>query len=140
MSLPSCAGIIVIDRDETILVSTKNNNYSFPKGKRHKKETSIDTAWRELMEETGLTKTNLEIIDDFTIDEYSNRGNIAIRYYVGKLIIKPTELTFDANELHTSKWIKITDAYNLEKFKNNRKEILKQAHDKLLIPKLLFVN
>ena len=85
--IPPCAGIIVINVDETVLVSTQNGNYSFPKGKRNKNETSLETAWRELGEETGLEKKHVKLIDDFTIDELSDKGNIAIRYYILNLNI-----------------------------------------------------
>jgi len=132
MSVPPCSGIIVIDNDKTVLVSKKNGNYSFPKGKKNKGETSLDTAWRELNEETGLSKENVEIIDDFIIDENSNKGNIAIRYYVGKLIKNPIKLTYDADELQNVEWIQIDKAYKIEKFKNRRKEILKQAYEKVI--------
>jgi len=133
MSLPPpCAGIIVIDGEKTILVSSKNDNYSFPKGKRNKGEDTIDTAWRELTEETGLTKEHVEIIDGFVIDETSNRGNIAMRYFVGRLIKNPTKLSYDAEELNTVEWMKVTDALKLEKFKNRRKDILKQAYERAL--------
>ena len=132
MSIPPCSGIIVIDLDKTILVSTKNGNYSFPKGKKNKGETSLDTAWRELEEETGLSKENVEIIDDYQIDENSNKGNIAIRYYVGKLIKHPNKLTYDPDELQNVEWIQIDKAYKIEKFKNRRKEILKQVYEKML--------
>lgn len=131
--IPPCAGIIVINVDETVLVSTQNGNYSFPKGKRNKNETSLETAWRELGEETGLEKKHVKLIDDFTIDELSDKGNIAIRYYVGILTETLLELKFDPTELQKSEWIKIPDAYILEKFKNRRKEILKQAHEKIMV-------
>ena len=131
MSLSPCSGIIVIDSDKTVLVSSKNDNYSFPKGKRNKGESSMDTAWRELFEETGLTKEHVELVDDFVIDETSNKGNICIRYFVGKLIKSPAKLSYDEDELNTVEWIKVTDAFKLEKFKNRRKDILKQAYEKM---------
>ncbi|MCJ7637108.1 MAG: NUDIX domain-containing protein, partial [Nitrososphaeraceae archaeon] len=60
--IPPCAGVIVIDLTnlETILVCTDHDNYSFPKGKRHKGETIMDNALRELNEETGLTKDDIQ--------------------------------------------------------------------------------
>ena len=132
MNLAPCAGIIVIDGNNTILVSTKNNNYSFPKGKRNKGETIIDTAWRELNEETGLEKKHIQLIDNFSINETSNKGNIAITYFVGKLIEKPQQLKFDSDELHNAEFIKIDDAYKLESFKERRKDILRQVYEKVL--------
>lgn len=132
MLLPPCAGIIVINSDETILVSTKTGNYSFPKGKKEGKETTLETAWRELFQETGLDEKNVQLIENFTIDELSDKGNLAIRYFVGIITNLPTKLTFDENELKNCEWVKVVDAYELEKLKPRRKEILKQAYQRFL--------
>jgi len=134
-NLPPCAGIIVINKNdlmhETILVSTSFDNYSFPKGKRNKGESSLDCAWRELNEETGLTKEDVELVDNFTIDENSDRGNVATRYFVGKLKNK-RDISFDKDELKNAEWITLDNAYKLEKFKDRRKDILKQSYEKIL--------
>ena len=127
--IPPCSGIIVIDinTNETILVCTDYDNYSFPKGKRNKGETSLETGWRELQEETGLTKDDVELIDNISFDEKSDRGGLATRYYIGKLKDKEKqEVTFDINELKKVEWIKIDDVFKLEKFKDRRKDILKE--------------
>lgn len=136
--LPPCCGIIVFYKDnnnidKTILVSTHNGNYSFPKGKRHKNETSLETAWRELTEETGLTKDNVELVNESFIDETSNRkGNLSVRYYVGKLV-KPLEtFTFDPEELNKVEWLTINDALKLDKFVDKRKDVLKHAYAKYM--------
>ena len=132
--IPPCSGIIVININinETILVCTDYDNYSFPKGKRNKGETSLETGWRELQEETGLTKDDVELIDNISFDEKSDRGGLATRYYVGKLKYKEKkEVTFDITELKKVEWIKIDDVFKLEKFKDRRKDILKEIIDLL---------
>ena len=130
MANPPCSGIIVIDDNKTVLVCTKQDNYSFPKGKKKKGETILETAWRELTEETGLTQEHVKLIDDFALDENSDRGNIATKYYVGLLIKNLEKLQFDPDELVKVEWIDIQDAYKLDKFKNRRKELLEVAHAK----------
>lgn len=70
---------------------------------------------------TRIEKTNLKLIDNFQIDEFSDKGNIAIRYYVGKVIIKLEKFKFDETELKNVEWIKISNALKLEKLKNRRK-------------------
>ncbi len=129
--LAPCAGIIVFNKDWTILVSTKYKNYSFPKGKRNKNESTIDAAWRELQEETGLTKNDVELINDFTINEHNDKGNLSITYFVGKLIKNVDELIFDANELENSEWFNVNTVYKLKKLKDRRKDILRQAYEKV---------
>lgn len=129
-----CAGIIVINTvtNQTILVCTDYDNYSFPKGKRHKGETSLDAAWRELTEETGLTSEHVQLVDNYTLDENSDRGNVATRYYVGTLVKENKNITFDTGELKKVEWINIDDVYKLEKFKDRRKDILVTVINKLL--------
>lgn len=127
--IPPCAGVIVIDLDnqETILVCTDHDNYSFPKGKRNKGESILDNALRELNEETGLTINDIQLAGNLTFDENSDRGGLATRYYVASLIKSKKEVTFDSSELKKVEWIKIEDVYKLEKFKERRKEILKKV-------------
>lgn len=134
MSIP-CAGIIVFnnisDLDfETILVNTKVGNFSFPKGGRHKLETPIEAAWRELKEETGLTQEHVTLIDEDFIDELSNKGFASVRYFVGYLTQKKPIITFDKDELEQACWYSIKDALEIKKFKNARKEILIKAYEK----------
>ena len=132
---PPCSGIIVIDiqNNETVLVCTEHDNYSFPKGKRHKGEKSMETAIRETEEETGLTKDDIEIMSEIFFDENSDRGNIATRYYVGILKTNKKTVKFDENELKNAVWIKYTDVFALEKFKQRRKDILKGVLNALKI-------
>ena len=132
MNEPPCSGIIVIDKthNETILVCTEYDNYSFPKGKRNKGEKSIDTAIRETEEETGLTLEDIEIVSDMHFDENSDRGNIATRYYVGILKTNKKTVKFDENELKNAVWMKYDDIFALEKFKDRRKDILKSVIEK----------
>lgn len=123
-----CSGVIVFNNSKTVLVSTKAGNFSFPKGKKERDETDIETAWRELKEETGLTDQHVRLIDEEPIEEYTNKGNICIRYYVGFLIVEPPAFKFNENELSSVAWYEIQDALELKKFKNTRKEILTKAY------------
>lgn len=132
MSYPPCAGVIVFNGDLTILVQTDALRYSFPKGKRNKKETPIETAWRELKEETGLNAENVQLISDtYYIDEVSCKGFPSVRYYVGRLIKDLPKSQFDPTELRKVEWIEVENAMMLERFEDRRKEILKIAYAKI---------
>ena len=126
-----CAGIIVFDQDNTILVRTSHGNHSFPKGKREKGESYIVAAWRELQEETGLTQMHIELLDNVFFDELSGKGNPSVRYFVGRLTVEIDSFTFNKNELENVSWVNVNDAYKIEKFKDSRKAILKEAYNKL---------
>lgn len=126
-----CAGIIVFDGDKTILVSTHQGNFSFPKGKRNKNESDIETAWREFEEETGITKEHVELVDDFYLDETSAKGFPSVRYFVGKLVGQVNNFKFDTKELANVGWYSISDVMKIDKIKTARKKILEQAFQKI---------
>lgn len=133
MNEPPCSGIIVIDKNtnETILVCTERDNYSFPKGKRHKGEKSLDTAIRETSEETGLSKNDYDLVPNVHFDENSDRGNIATRYYIGILSTNRKDVKFDTNELKNVLWMTFDNVFVLEKFRQRRKDILNSAIDSI---------
>jgi 8-oxo-dGTP pyrophosphatase MutT (NUDIX family) len=132
MSFAPCAGVIVFDKNKTILVCTEKGYYSMPKGKRKRYETDIQTALRELEEETGLTVSHIELLNDFQLDEINDKGHLTVRYFVAKLVREHTTFVFDINELDKVEWIDIEQAYKLEKFLDRRKNILRKAHEELL--------
>src|SRR5438132_9606462 len=125
--IPPCVGIIVVDKSRTILVRTDRGNYSFPKGGRKKGESDLQTAWRELNEETGLKEENVKLLDNFYLDELSDKGKLSIRYFVGELIKDIKELKCcDPEELEFVGWFEFNDALKLDTLKQQRKDVLKK--------------
>lgn len=131
---PSCAGIIVLNesKTKTILVKTNNSDitkrtYSFPKGSRKGKETHLETAWRELEEETGLNKDKVLLLDENYIDETNRKGNPNVRYFVGICQNGKCVFTHDEEELCMVNWFTITDALKIDRFSDERKELLKKV-------------
>ena len=129
MSYPPCAGIIVFNCDKTILVSTDTGNLSFPKGSRKNNESDIQTAWRELEEETGLTKDDVKLVDGLVYDEKSSKGFPSVRYFVANLVNETKELHFEnPNELLSVGWYDVNDILKKDKIKEERKAILMEAY------------
>ena len=65
----SCGGVVFTRRNGQILyvvVEEQSGRYSFPKGHMEGDETELDTARREILEETGLTP---RFIDGFCQQE-----------------------------------------------------------------------
>ncbi len=127
-SRPHCAGIIVFDGNRTVLVCTPKGNFSFPKGKLNKDEPEIVGAWREIREETGLSDQNVKLIENIHFDEYTAKGNLSIRYFIGTLINNFNNFIFDSQELYSVGWYDIDKAIEFNKMKKQRREILLQAH------------
>ena len=53
---PSVGGIVLNAKDEVLLVNEGDGFWGFPKGRPEKDETLLETAVREITEETGLTE------------------------------------------------------------------------------------
>jgi 8-oxo-dGTP pyrophosphatase MutT (NUDIX family) len=122
-----CAGVIILDNNRTILVSTHKGNYSFPKGKRHKKESYWSTALREMEEETGIKPYELNFIDGIYIDEISKKGNTNIRYYVATIRNNINQFSFDSDELDNVSWYTKEEVLNMDKLKDSRKTVYLKA-------------
>jgi 8-oxo-dGTP pyrophosphatase MutT (NUDIX family) len=122
------AGIIVFKKTETrwntILVTSKNGPYGFPKGKKLKGEKNLDAAYRELMEETGIQK------QDITMYGKTSCDNSALYYVAIYNKNINTELIFDRNELESCDWYSVEDAIKL--LQTKRKQILEESYSLIL--------
>lgn len=124
-----CAGFIVLSKDMTkvVIVSTHANNLGFPKGKRNRFESYMQTALRELEEETGLTSNEINIVENVFFDEMSLRGHPATRYFVALIKDEHTEFFFDEEELEEVCWLSCDELLESDNFRDTRKIILKDA-------------
>lgn len=135
MNLPKsfCNGFVVFYKTEnndleTVLVTNENGNHSFPKGKREKKESDFECAYRELKEESDINKEDITVINEIVIDEYStNKDSPSVRYFIAMLNEKKQLKFVDPTELDSVRYYKIDEALNLVNLKNTRKEVLKTA-------------
>lgn len=124
----SCVGIIVLSEsgDQVVLVETKAGNLGYTKGKPKRRETLLETAYRETEEECGMTAEELDMVPmQKPLQEIKN-GRLSVQYYVASTIHAPDfEFTFDGNELKRVRWYSIKDA--LEKLVLRRKKLLQEA-------------
>lgn len=67
------AGIIIYRKTDEglkfLLLYHGNGYWNFPKGKIENEEKSLQAAFREVKEETGILKKDLKLVEDFKIDE-----------------------------------------------------------------------
>jgi 8-oxo-dGTP pyrophosphatase MutT (NUDIX family) len=127
-----CAGFVVFSQDmsKTILVQTPRGRLSFPKGKRKKKknETDMQTALRELEEETGLVADDIDIISPtIYIDEMTKKGKPSVRYFIAIIKSDWKEFVFDKMELVEVRWYECDEIPGLSDIKDGRKEVLIKA-------------
>lgn len=142
-----CYGIILFElspdnkNDKCVIVKTElkkedtRSNIGFPKGKCEKLKTTkvreniFQGVSRELKEETGIDFTQIMLADHVYLEEFSDKGNIATTYLVGKFINFPSyhTFTFDSNELMFSGLIDIDDAY--KSLRKSRANLLNDAYN-----------
>eukprot|EP01129_Flabellula_baltica_P000052 TRINITY_DN10054_c0_g1_i1.p1 TRINITY_DN10054_c0_g1~~TRINITY_DN10054_c0_g1_i1.p1 ORF type:complete len:164 (+),score=32.32 TRINITY_DN10054_c0_g1_i1:22-492(+) len=71
IAVKSC-GILIFRRTDTgtqFLLLRQRNRYDLPKGHREPGEEDMDTAFRELREETGITEDMIDLVPDFEYTE-----------------------------------------------------------------------
>lgn len=104
MSSNSGAGIIVFNkRLETILVESfkGKNNCSFPKGRKdYADESDLSCALREVEEETGLTSSDLTLLNNGNIFDVEPLGKHQVGYYLAMFNGDDSfNFTYDTTEL-----------------------------------------
>lgn len=116
---------------EYLLLRHKNgNHFSFPKGKIENNEELIETAKREIKEETNLS---VEFIDNFQeINSYSPESLIfkKVTYFLAENKSNQ-KVKIQEEEIEEFKWVSYENAIN-EITYDTDKEILKKAHAFLL--------
>ena len=118
----SCGAIVYRkNRSQIELLLIKNRyggHWSFPKGHVEGQETEIQTALREVKEETGL---DINIQKGFRqMVEYYPKPNIRkqVVYFLGEA--KTAQFKRQEEEISRIIWTEIHKAYHMVTFKNNR--------------------
>ncbi|MDR0977870.1 MAG: NUDIX domain-containing protein [Endomicrobium sp.] len=140
----SCGAVIYKIQDNSsiplfLLVNSKRNGvWGFPKGHMESGETEIETASREIFEETGIKK--IKFIDGFKYeDRYIISGSVSRS---GGLLVKKICVYFlalalqdiagfDENEISKLEWADIHESQKLLSFYSQRK-IIKLAYNKII--------
>ena len=123
----SCGAIIFRKENniiETLLIRMIGGHWSYPKGHVEKDETEVETALREIKEET-----NLEVIIDTRFREittYSPKPDVLkdVIYFIG--FAKTTNVLVQETEVSEYMWIDVNNAINYITFDEDKK-IFKKA-------------
>ena len=113
-----------------LLVKQHQGHWGSPKGHIEKGERFIDTAVRELKEETGIKKINFLRKKILFRDNYSfNNTNAKIikivDYFIAESLVNKVKI--DNDEIINFKWTTFDKAFEKITFKESKK-ILKQAN------------
>lgn len=132
MPFEKSAGAVVFYREKNgeifyLLLHHEWGHFDFPKGNVEKGESLIETAKREIKEETGLEKIKFipgfkENINYFYKLKGKNIFKI-VTFFLAQSENKKVKISFEHKEY---KWLPFKEAVKILKFKNT-KEILKKA-------------
>lgn len=131
------AFIYKIENNEILFLlvySKRNNEWGFPKGHIEPNETELETAKREIKEETGIT--NLTFVKDFRCcDTYKIKGTLSstknriidknVIYYLAR-----TREDFKCSvddEIGQGKWLNYSQSIEYLKY-DTQKNLLKKAY------------
>lgn len=113
----SC-GCIIVEDGKVLLVQQVEGHWGFPKGHVEENETEMETAIREVKEETNI---NVKIENEKRYSEtyVTSRGRLKeVIYFVAKKVggeIKPQE-----EEINKIKWFSIDEAIEKITYDNTR--------------------
>ncbi|MFH1714746.1 MAG: NUDIX domain-containing protein [Elusimicrobiota bacterium] len=113
----SCGVIVVFKKNnshEYLLVQHKALHWGFPKGHINPNETSIETALRELDEETGIKE--VEFLQNKPLTEHYefNKDNVVVKkevcYFIG--IVRTQNVRLQEQELKEFMWCDYKKAFS----------------------------
>lgn len=139
MEVEKSVAIIVFRKEDDfkfLLLWKKNSGvykeaWEFPKGNVDKNETEMQTAIREMKEETGLQEKDVQFYDfhDKVSYFYRRETQELVRKEVSFVMAKTLKSDIQISEEHDAyRWAGYLEGFDLLTSKNN-KEVLRKAHD-----------
>ncbi len=125
----SCGAIIYNSNNEVLVVKHNAGHWDFPKGHVEENETEVQTALREVKEETNV---DVHIYENIKYEShYSPKENVekTVIFFLARSI-SDTLVKQDA-EIADIGWYSYEDALNILTY-DNAKEILKKSYNDLL--------
>lgn len=118
MKYEKSCGAVIFDNDKVLVLKQVQGHWGFPKGHVENNETEIETAIREIKEETNL---DVEINEKFRyVETYSPKENVTkdVVFFVAKKIggdVKPQE-----EEVSEIKWVSPKEALQLVSYESSK--------------------
>lgn len=131
----SC-GILVIrkrpaQREILLIQSRQGGHWSFPKGHMEPGETELDTARREVREETGLLVEPLPDLRGTVAYRLPNGREKTVIYFGGLLSPDSAEPHPQQEEIAALQWASLDEAASLLTYANDR-ALLASLHPRLI--------
>ena len=117
----SCGCIVINDRNEILLIHHNAGHWDFPKGHIEEGETEVQTAIREVKEETNI---DVEVNEEYRYStKYSPKEDVIkqVIYFLARNISDNRQAQLE--EVSEVKWFSMNDAIEKITYDNSR-EIL----------------
>ena len=124
----SC-GCVIMEKDKVLLIQQIEGNWGFPKGHMEVGETEVETAIREVKEETNL---DVEINENkrYTVEYITGRNTYKeVVFFLAKKISGNEK--YQESEITAMKWMNFDDAMKTLTYDKTRKlfsNILKEEN------------
>ena len=129
MTYEKSCGAIIVKKDQVFLVKQrKAGDYNFPKGHVEKNETEIQTAIREVKEETNI---DITIYKEYRYEiHYNPKENVdkTVVFFLANNVNNNTKKQDE--EIANIGWFKYDEALNILTY-DDAKKLLKQSYKDL---------
>lgn len=123
----SCGCIVINNKNEVLLIHHNAGHWDFPKGHVEEGETEVQTAVREVKEETNI---DVKVNEKYRYTtEYSPKEDVMkeVVYFLAKNISDDKEAQLE--EVSEVKWVKIEDAIEKITYDTSKEILVKLKED-----------
>ena len=119
--------IFVNDNKENLflVVLHRDGHWAFPKGHQKIGESDLDTAKRELYEETGVEDVKLknlkEFLEFYSFEKNGKKYDKKVKYFIGFVFDNKTKTPNEfKHEIKRMKWLNYSEALDIITFTESR--------------------
>ena len=123
----SCGCIIINDRNEVLLIHHNAGHWDFPKGHMEEGETEVQTAIREVKEETNI---DVEVNEEYRyFTQYSPKEDVIkeVIYFLARNITDNEQAQLE--EVSEVKWFSMKEAIDQITYDNSRDILIQLKKD-----------
>ncbi len=123
--IPSYGAVVIEEasKGHVVLLCTGFRGMSFPKGHIEEGETPVQTASREVLEETGISVTIDESFSR-TVKSPVAGDDRSVTFYIGRSTCGTAEPTPQASEVKRAEWTPVREALDAIVFDPDRQVLL----------------
>ncbi len=119
MKYEKSCGAVIFDGDKVLVIQQVKGHWGFPKGHVENGETEVETAMREIKEETNI---DVEINENYRyIERYSPEENVEkdVVFFVAKKI--GGEIKVQEEEVKATEWLSPREAVERVTYASSKK-------------------